>query len=181
MRAIFGDEVLNPADQTINREKLGEIVFADASKRRALNKSLHGLIALEIVKQILWNLVHGHRFVILDVPLLFESKKFLGLLSYKVVVHCGEDESEQMRRLLKRNPELSETDARQRLDAQMKTREKLKMADFCVDNSRSIEHTRKQVEKIYRVFDNSRKYVWIRAALAALLVGFAYTVFKILF
>ena len=58
LKAIFGEEILNP-DQTINRDKLGEIVFADAAKRRLLNRSLHGLIAFEMIKQIFIYFIKG--------------------------------------------------------------------------------------------------------------------------
>ena len=58
IKKIFGDEVLN-SDQTINRDKLGEIIFADAVKRRLLNRSLHGLIAFEIFKQIFIYFIKG--------------------------------------------------------------------------------------------------------------------------
>ena len=58
VKKIFGDQVINP-DQTINRDKLGEIVFSDASKRRQLNKSLHGLIALEMIKQVFMHFIRG--------------------------------------------------------------------------------------------------------------------------
>jgi len=56
----FGDEVLND-DQTVNREKLGELIFNDINKRKLLNKCLHGLIAWEMVKQILSAFFKGNK------------------------------------------------------------------------------------------------------------------------
>jgi len=54
----FGREILND-DETINREKLGEIIFQDSDQRRELNKCLHNLIAIEMIKQIFWLFVKG--------------------------------------------------------------------------------------------------------------------------
>ena len=55
---LFGNEILN-VDQTINREKLAEIIFNDSTKRKQLNKCLHSLIAIEMVKQIFWLIIKG--------------------------------------------------------------------------------------------------------------------------
>lgn len=112
----------------------------------------------------------GHRYAILDVPLLFEVKSALKLLSFKVVVVCN-DEQEQIRRLLKRNPNLSESDAKLRLNAQMSNSERLKLADYCIDNSNDFESTQKQVENLNKIFKSSKKYLYIRAAFAFLLTG----------
>ncbi len=54
----FGNDILN-SDKTINREMLGQIIFNDATKRKILNKCLHGLIAFEMFKQIFFAFLHG--------------------------------------------------------------------------------------------------------------------------
>ena len=58
MKKHFGDDVLNK-DRSVNREKLAELIFNDRDKRKLLNKCLHGLIALEMVKQILSAFIKG--------------------------------------------------------------------------------------------------------------------------
>ncbi|RMZ95311.1 dephospho- kinase domain-containing [Brachionus plicatilis] len=170
VRSLFGNEILNQ-DRTVNRDKLGEIIFSDREKM--LNKALHGLILLEILKQILLNLVKGERLVLLDIPLLFETKIGLSLLSYKLVVYC-QSEEEQLRRLMIRNPNLSEQEAKKRIQSQMNTADKLKLADYCIDNSKDLENTREQVKTIYSVLKKSKIYLWIRAFLFA---GLAFGVF----
>ena len=55
---LFGNEILN-ADKTLNREKLGKIIFENETKRKQLNKALHGLIRLEMVKQIFYHFLSG--------------------------------------------------------------------------------------------------------------------------
>ena len=53
-----GNEILNE-DNTLNREKLGKIIFDDETKRKLLNKALHGLIRLEMLKQVFWHFLSG--------------------------------------------------------------------------------------------------------------------------
>lgn len=47
----FGEEVFN-ADETLNREKLGQVIFDDVEKRRELNRITHPVIHFEIYRQI---------------------------------------------------------------------------------------------------------------------------------
>ena len=97
-------------------------------------------------------------------PLLFEVKFALKLLSYKVVVYC-EDESEQIRRILLRNTNMSENDARLRIEAQLSNSQRLKLADYSISNSGSLEKTRLQIKSLNEIFKNSKKYICIRLAL----------------
>jgi dephospho-CoA kinase len=73
IRKYFGDEILN-ADGTIDRPKLGSIIFADSDKRKVLNSCVHPYVRLEMLKQVLWHWMSGAKLVVVDVPLLFESK-----------------------------------------------------------------------------------------------------------
>ena len=97
----------------------------------------------------------------MDVPLLFEVKFGLNLLSYKLVVYC-QDESEQIRRLMLRNKKLSENDAKLRIESQMSASQRLKLADYTIDNSKTIDVTRRQIKGLNEIFKNSKKYILIR-------------------
>lgn len=159
----FGDEILNQ-DGTINREKLANIIFNDRKKRHLLNKNLHGLIAFEMFKQIFVAFCKGYRFIILDVPLLFEVKVALKTISYTIVVDCKEKE-EQVRRLLDRNRELTKEDAELRISSQLGNDEKLKLADFVIDNSGDLNNTKFQCKKLFEFFNKSNLYLRIRIGL----------------
>jgi dephospho-CoA kinase len=179
---IFGTEILN-SDKTIDRDKLGRIVFDDVVKRRQLNKCTHGLIAIEMLKRVMIQLISGARFVVLDVPLLLEVSLAQYVLSYTVVVQCA-DESERRRRLLARNPSLSEGEARQRMQAHMKSSEQTELADFVIDNSQDVDNTRRQVKSLVQTFRSTRKYLLIRLgliALSGLLLSGAYLLLKYIF
>ena len=125
---------------------MAQIIFNDAKKRKLLNKCLHDLILFEIIKQIFLYFLKGNKYIVLDVPLLFEFKLGFKLISFKVVVDCNEEE--QIKRLLNRNKNLDEDDAKLRIQSQMKREARLKLADYCIDNSNSIESTKKQIKRL---------------------------------
>jgi len=95
----------------------------------------------------------------------------LNFLSYKVVVYCG-DEDAQLERLRKRNPQMTLEDAKNRINSQMKNSERIKLADFCIDNSQDLEHTKSQCENLNKIFSNSKRYIYIRFGLALLFGSF---------
>ena len=163
----FSDDDVFNDDGTLNRDKIGQIIFSNAKKRQLLNKCLHNLILFEIIKQLLLYLIKGHRYIILDVPLLFEFKLGLSLISYKIVVFCNEDE--QIKRLLVRNKNLNENEAKNRIKSQMKNEDRLRLADFVIDNSSDVENTRIQIEKLNEVFVKSKRYIPARLVIIGIL------------
>ena len=60
-------------DGTINRIKLGKIIFDDVDKRRFLNSVTHPEIHRTIYKEIIKLFIMGHSFIVVDLPLLFET------------------------------------------------------------------------------------------------------------
>jgi dephospho-CoA kinase len=144
--AAFGEHVLR-ADGTLDRMRLGEIVFADEKKRLLLNSILHPLI---VAAQDDWlreqERTAARGVAIIDAALMVETG------SYKrfdrvVVVHCRPEV--QLKRLMKRNS-LARADAEQRIAAQMPQAEKMRHANFLIDTSGSFKETRRQVETVYK-------------------------------
>ncbi|WP_422486239.1 dephospho-CoA kinase [Gudongella sp. DL1XJH-153] len=140
----FGNDIIDK-DGTLDREKLGNIIFNDEGKRNILNNILHPLIRKSIIEKI-EKARDSENVIFVDVPLLFESKDEIeesGLFFDEIwLVYC--DKETQMRRLMERddyNPE----QAISRIDAQFDIEEKKRLADRIIDNSGSIEHSREQV------------------------------------
>ena len=145
---IFGKDVLQN-DLTIDREKLGKIVFANQSLLKKLNDITHPEITKIIKKEIdsLKNKTYNQKkILIIDAALIYEAK-IDRLMDKIIVVYIDEDE--QIKRLIKRN-NLSKDEALQRIKSQMPIEEKVKMADYVIDNSNSLDKTKKQVEKIWK-------------------------------
>ena len=141
----FGEEILN-ADRTLDRKRLGALIFADQSKRQQLNQILHPFI---IARQddILnaWEAEDPDGIGIVDAALMIESggyRRFDKL----IVVHCRPEV--QLERLMLRD-KLSREEAQRRIDSQMPQEEKQKFADYLIDTSDGFELTRSQTKHVY--------------------------------
>ncbi|QJD83925.1 dephospho-CoA kinase [Cohnella herbarum] len=142
----FGHTVIQ-ADGTLDRKKLGSIVFADAAERKALEAITHPAIRT-VMKRRMADHESGNpdKLVVVDVPLLFESK----LESYFeriMVVYVPRDS--QLRRLMERD-KLTAEEAEKRLRAQMDIEDKRLKADILIDNSGSLANTTEQIDRYWR-------------------------------
>ena len=138
----FGIDVLTPAGE-MDRKKVGEIVFRDDVKRRALNGIIHPLV---FEAQDAWirerNAADPYGIAVVDAALMIESggyKRFDKL----IVVWCENDI--QLQRLMSRDG-FDETTAKMRIASQMPQDEKKRFADYLVNTSNGSEDTRRQVE-----------------------------------
>lgn len=138
---VFGQAVLQE-DGTLNRKKLGEIVFADENKRKQLEAILHPAIRRVMAERIdKLEREQPERLVVADIPLLYEA----GLDSrYPDVLLVYVPETVQIKRLMARDG-LSEGEAGLRLAAQMPIEAKQQKATWVIDNSGTRENTRRQV------------------------------------
>jgi dephospho-CoA kinase len=141
----FGSGVLN-TDQTIDREKLGAIVFNNPERLQALNQITHPRVA-EQFKQMITTLrvEKSDAVLFMEVPLLYETH--LERICDEVWV-VWVDEETQIQRLMKRDG-LSREDALKRIDAQMALDEKARRAEFVIDNRFSIEETIASATRYY--------------------------------
>jgi dephospho-CoA kinase len=137
----FGPEVLAP-DGTIDRQKLGSVVFADEARRKRLNAIVHPRV-FEEQNRLLQaaEAADPDGIAIVDAALMIESggyKRF----DKVIVVHC--DRETQIDRLMQRN-HIARDDAERRVAAQMSSEEKLRFADYEIDTSGTQEDTRNRV------------------------------------
>lgn len=141
----FGEGILN-VDGSLDRNRLGEIVFGDDAKKKLLESITHPPILKEIAKKVAVFKKKKARVVVIDAALLFES----GLSHYthkNILVRIHPDV--QLKRLMERD-HFSASDAWQRILSQMPSAEKEKHCDFVIDNSGTPEETRRQVKEIMR-------------------------------
>ena len=142
IREQFGEEVLLENGE-INREYLGELVFTYPEKRKQLNEIVQGRIRTEIADQTKALLEKNPPLIILDIPLLYEET-YETEVDEVMVVYVDVDV--QKERLLKRNTDLTEEDALNRILSQIPLAEKAKLADILIDNNGTIEQTLAQVK-----------------------------------
>ncbi|NXN94644.1 DCAKD protein, partial [Rhinopomastus cyanomelas] len=172
----FGTEILLENGE-INREALGNIIFSQPEKRQLLNSITHPEIQKEMLKQVLKYFVLGYRYVILDIPLLFETKRLTKFMKYTVLVYC--DPPTQLSRLMRRNG-LSRAEAEARVAAQLSLDEKRKLATHIINNSGEREATRQQVLRLHARLEGSLQFLWVRLAMGAALAGLGGLLFLLL-
>lgn len=142
----FGSDILL-ADGSLNRKKLGAIVFADPTQRKALESLLHPPIrALMKERMALLERQYPDKPVIVDVPLLYES----GLEAMFDAVMVVYVPAELQRERLKQRDGLTEEQAEQRLAAQLPIEEKRRRADFVIDNAGTLEETQRQIDLFWK-------------------------------
>lgn len=139
----FGPEVIS-ADGTMDREKVGAIIFHNPEQRTVLNSIIHPAIRAEMIRQRDEHVANGEQVVVMDIPLLFESK--LQHFVEKILV-VAVSESVQLERLMKRNL-LDEVDAVARIKSQLPMQEKIDGADAVVYNDGTVEESEQQLKEI---------------------------------
>lgn len=144
-------------DKTLNRPVLGRAVFGNEKERLFLNSVVHPAVRKEMLRQTIVAYVKGHDIVVLDIPLLFESK-LDRFCSQTVAVSCPEDL--EFKRLMARDSHLTEQDARNRIGSQMDLAVKREKANHVIDNSGSLEELYEQIDKLVEKIRPSVVSTW---------------------
>ncbi len=141
----FGREVLKE-DGTIDREKLGNIVFRDPAQRRTLNGIVHPAVFEEWMRQTKAIVeAHAGALIISDIPLLIE----IGLqhhLDITILVYVSPEE--QIERIMRRNG-YNRQEAEDRLNSQMPIDEKVPHCDIVINNEGNLEETERIVDDLW--------------------------------
>jgi len=147
----FGGEIVRE-DGTIDRKRLGEIVFADPASRERLERITHPAI-LEAMREAIAGIGRkGHRAVVVEATLIHESGR-KGLFEAVISVTC--DRETAISRLAARDG-MSRVQAEARLRAQMDAERKAGASEYVIDNSGGIESTRRQVAALAGVLLGNR-------------------------
>lgn len=141
----FGKDVLQ-SDNTINRAKLGALVFADEGRRQLLNSIVHPLV-IEAQNEWLSSIENDspEAIAVIDAALMIESGGY-ARFDKLIVVWC--EPEIQIERLMARNG-LSRPEALQRIGAQMPQEEKKRFADFLIDTTGGFEAARRQTVEVF--------------------------------
>jgi dephospho-CoA kinase len=144
--AHFGEKILNQ-DKTINRSRLGKIIFSDKKEQNFLNELIHPVV-LKKKKEAIEKLENEgtNTFFVSEAALTIEAG-FADFFDKVVVVYCKKEI--QVERLMERD-QISQKEAIKKLMSQMAPEEKLKYADYIIDTSGSLQNTVEQTERVYR-------------------------------
>jgi dephospho-CoA kinase len=119
------------ADGSLDRTWMREFIFREASARALLENILHPLVAAEVQNQASRAANNGTACVVLDIPLLVESKRWRPMLDLVLVVDCAE--STQISRVAARSG-LASAQIRQIMDSQSPRAQRLRAADIVIHN-----------------------------------------------
>ncbi|MGI5468146.1 dephospho-CoA kinase [Streptomyces sp. CA-132043] len=138
----FGTDVLTP-DGTLDRPKLGALVFADPDRLKVLNAIVHPLVGARSAE--LEAAAGADAVVVHDVPLLTEN----GLAPlYDVIVVVDAAPETQLRRLVELRG-MTEDEAKARMNAQADRKQRLAIADHVIDNDGPLEALEPQVREVW--------------------------------
>ncbi len=145
----FGSSII-ASDGSVDRRKLGEIVFASRDALSKLNEIIHPLIMDEVVS---WTATRKDDSVCaVLVPLLFEAK-FDRVIKWDVIVAVICSEDEQIKRIMKRG--FTRDEALARIASQMPCREKAARSDFVINNNGSISALEDEVKRVLQKIKSS--------------------------
>ena len=143
--AAFGKDIVRN-DGTLNREKLGAIVFRDEDKRHQLNTILHTYIYEKMMDLTAEYEAKGYETIIYDIPLLIETG-WVTMMDEIWLVYVDYDV--QLARLMERNGYTQEQ-AKARIDSQMPLADKKKYAQVIIDNNSSERDLYEQLNELWR-------------------------------
>ena len=142
IRKTFGNDVFEE-DGSLNRQKLGALIFSNTENRKKLDELLQPLIKIMILDEIEEQRQKGENMIVLDLPLLFE-KHYEKLCEEIIVVYVPREL--QLERLMRRN-QYTKQEALSRIDSQLSIEEKRKRATVLLDNQGTIQQLYQQVEQ----------------------------------
>ena len=142
----FGADIVSPGG-TLDRAAIARCVFADPAVRAEVDAIAHPIIRMAAEERLRAAAQAQKRAAVLDVPLLFEAG-WDALADEIWVVALPREE--QLARLLARDKDMTEREARARIAAQMPLAEKCARADVVIDNSGTKEETQQRVKELWR-------------------------------
>ncbi len=145
----FGRGILNP-DGTVNRPKLAQAAFGDPPRVEELNRIVHPAVVEE---QDRWMREIGSRdpsaIAMVEAALILEAGAANGFDCLVVVTCRPEQRAERWARRTRTDLESARAEVARRMAAQWTDEEKIKAADYVIDNSGSLDETQEQVKVIY--------------------------------
>lgn len=146
LKRVFGREI-SQKDGSINRKKLAARVFSDPEQRNILNQILHPRIKKEIGRQLqAIGQKDTEAIVVIDAALLVETGDYREMDKVIVVTSTERQQIERLKEREGADPE----EAQRILTSQIATEEKLKVADFVIQNEGSLEETRRRAKEVFQ-------------------------------
>lgn len=145
--AAFGQEMVGP-DGELDRPKLAKLIFSDVNARKKINAITHPAVSKEILWKVLTGRLQGYRHILLDAPLLFETKVF-PYFCYPIITVAVTDRDLWLSRLMSRD-HIPREDAEAKIKSQMPIELKAKLSHYVINNSGSFEDLQQSTLQVFR-------------------------------
>jgi len=156
--ASFGKEILKE-DLTIDRKMLSDRVFNNCEQLSKLNSISHPEIAKRVEEHL--EAIKGkdpQAIVIVDAALLVEAGMYK---SYDKLIVVSASNETQLKRIMVRDG-LSQEEAQKRINSQLSLKEKVRLADFVIENEGSLENIEDEVKKVFQALERCSESKWDR-------------------
>ena len=148
IKLVFGDAIFDK-DNRLDRKKLREIIFSEKDQKINLEKILHPKILEEVMKRL--NVLSNESYVVIDIPLLFETNQYTSLISRSLVIDCKVDD--QIERVKKRDG-IDTSVIQSIIEQQVGRNYRNERADDVVVNDGSIEKLEESIKALHKKYLN---------------------------
>ena len=148
IKLVFGDAIFDKKNR-LDRKKLREIIFSEKDQKINLEKILHPKILEEVMKRL--NVLSNESYVVIDIPLLFETNQYTSLISRSLVIDCKVDD--QIERVKKRDG-IDTSVIQSIIEQQVGRNYRIERADDVVVNDGSIEKLEESIKALHKKYLN---------------------------
>jgi dephospho-CoA kinase len=148
IKLVFGDAIFDK-DNRLDRKKLREIIFSEKDQKINLEKILHPKILEEVMKRL--NVLSNESYVVIDIPLLFETNQYTSLISRSLVIDCKVDD--QIERVKKRDG-IDTSVIQSIIEQQVGRNYRIERGDDVVVNDGSIEKLEESIKALHKKYLN---------------------------
>lgn len=148
IKLVFGDAIFDK-DNRLDRKKLREIIFSEKDQKINLEKILHPKILEEVMKRL--NVLSNESYVVIDIPLLFETNQYTSLISRSLVIDCKVND--QIERVKKRDG-IDTSVIQSIIEQQVGRNYRIERADDVVVNEGSIEKLEESIKALHKKYLN---------------------------
>ncbi|CAM8319969.1 dephospho-CoA kinase [Candidatus Methylopumilus planktonicus] len=148
IKLVFGDAIFDK-DNRLDRKKLREIIFSEKDQKINLEKILHPKILEEVMKRL--NVLSNESYVVIDIPLLFETNQYTSLISRSLVIDSKVND--QIERVKKRDG-IDTSVIQSIIEQQVGRNYRIERADDVVVNDGSIEKLEESIKALHKKYLN---------------------------
>ncbi|QDC99958.1 MULTISPECIES: dephospho-CoA kinase [Candidatus Methylopumilus] len=148
IKLVFGDAIFDKKNR-LDRKKLREIIFSEKDQKINLEKILHPKILEEVMKRL--NVLSNESYVVIDIPLLFETNQYTSLISRSLVIDSKVND--QIERVKKRDG-IDTSVIQSIIEQQVGRNYRIERADDVVVNDGSIEKLEESIKALHKKYLN---------------------------